>query len=161
MFSCQVVSNSLQRHELQQVRLPCLSLSPWVCSNSCPYLVSDTIQLSHPLLPPSLALNLSHHQGLFQWVSSLHQMAKVLELQLQHQSKPRIFRVDFIYYWLVWSSCYPRNSQEFSPAPQFESINPLVLALLYGPTLTSIHNYWKKHVFYFMDVCQQSDVSGF
>ena len=49
--------------------------------------VSDAIQLSHPLLSPSPpAFNLSQHQGLFQWVSSLHQVAKVLELQLQHHS---------------------------------------------------------------------------
>ena len=49
--------------------------------------VSDTIQLSHPLLSPSTpAFNLSQHQGLFQGVSSSHQVAKVLEFQLQHQS---------------------------------------------------------------------------
>ena len=49
--------------------------------------VHDTIQPSHPLSPPfPPALNLSQHQGLFQWVSSSHQVAKVLELQLQHQS---------------------------------------------------------------------------
>ena len=48
---------------------------------------SDVIQPSHPLFPPSpLALNLSQHQGLFKWDGSLHQVAKVLELQLQHQS---------------------------------------------------------------------------
>ena len=59
--------------------------------------VGDAIQPSHPLLPPSpLALNLSQHQGLFQWVSSSHQVAKVLELQLQHQSFQWIFRVDFL-----------------------------------------------------------------
>ena len=49
--------------------------------------VRDAIQPSHPLSPPSsLALNLSQHQGLFKWVSSLHQVGKVLEFQLQHQS---------------------------------------------------------------------------
>ena len=49
--------------------------------------VSDAIQPSHPLLSPSLpAFNLSQHQGLFKWVSSSYQMAKVLEFQLQHQS---------------------------------------------------------------------------
>ena len=49
--------------------------------------VDDAIQSSHPLSSPSPpALNLSQHQGLFQWVSSLHQVAKVLEFQLQHQS---------------------------------------------------------------------------
>ena len=59
--------------------------------------VGDAIQLTHPLPSPSPpAFNLSQHQGLFQWVSSLHQMAKVLEFQLQHQSFQWIFRTDFI-----------------------------------------------------------------
>ena len=49
--------------------------------------VGDAIQLSHPLSSPSPpALNLSQDQGLFKWVSSSHQVAKVLEFQLQHQS---------------------------------------------------------------------------
>ena len=58
--------------------------------------VSDAIQASHPLLFPSPACNLSQHQGLFQWVSSSHQVAKVLEFQLQHQSFQWIFMVDFL-----------------------------------------------------------------
>ena len=79
-----VLSDSLQPHGLQHARLPCPSLSPRVCSNSRPLVLSNHL---HPLLPPSpLALNLSQHQYLFQRVSSLYQVAKVLELQLQHQS---------------------------------------------------------------------------
>ena len=59
--------------------------------------VSDIIQSSHPLLPPSPpVLNLSQHEGLLQWVLSLHQVAKVWELQIQHQSFQWIFRVDFL-----------------------------------------------------------------
>ena len=58
--------------------------------------VNDTIQPSHPLSRSSFVFNLSQHQGLFQWVSSSHQMAKVLELQLQHQSFQWIFRVDLL-----------------------------------------------------------------
>ena len=59
--------------------------------------ISVGIQLSHPLSSPSPpAINLSHHQGLFQWVSSSHQVAKVLEPQLQHQSFQWIFRTDFL-----------------------------------------------------------------
>ena len=58
--------------------------------------VSDAIQASHPLLSPSPpAFNLSQHQVLFQWVSSSHQVAKVMEFQLQHQSFQWIFRTDF------------------------------------------------------------------
>ena len=59
--------------------------------------VSDAIQLSPPLLSPSPpAFNLSQHQGLFKWDSSMHQVLKVLELQLQHQSFQWIFRTDFL-----------------------------------------------------------------
>ena len=59
--------------------------------------VSDVIPPSHPLSSPSPpTFNLSQHQGLFQWISSSHQVAKVLELQLQHQSFQWIFRTDFL-----------------------------------------------------------------
>ena len=95
--------------------------------------VSDAIQPSHPLLSPCPpALNLSKHQGLFQWISSSHQVAKLWEFQLQHQSFQWTFRTDFLWDGLVWSPCSPRESQESSPAPQFESINSSTLSLLYG-----------------------------
>ena len=59
--------------------------------------VSDVIQQSHPLSSPSPpAFYPSQHQGLFQWVSSSHQVAKLLEFQLQHQSFQWIFRTDFL-----------------------------------------------------------------
>ena len=58
--------------------------------------VDDAIQPSHPLSSPSPpALNLFQYQGLFKWVSSSHQVAKVLEFQLQHQSFQWIFRTDY------------------------------------------------------------------
>ena len=63
--------------------------------------------------------------------------------------------------WLVWSLCCPRDSQESSPAPQLENISSLVLSLLYGLTLTSLHDYWKNCSFDCMDLCQQNDVSAF
>ena len=92
------------------------------------------------------------------WVSSSHQVAKVLELQLQHLSFQRIFRTDFLYDWLVWSLCSPRDSQESSPTPPFKSINSLVLSFLYGLTLTSIHDQWKSHSFDYMDLCYFSHI---
>ena len=59
--------------------------------------VGDAIQPSHPLSSPSPpAFNLSQHQGLFQWVSSSHQVTTELELQLRHQSFQWIFRTDFL-----------------------------------------------------------------
>ena len=58
----------------------------------------------------------------------------------------------------------PRDSKESSPTPQFESINSflfLSLSFLYGPTLTSTHDYWKNHSFDYTDLCWQTNVSGF
>ena len=95
--------------------------------------VGDAIQPSHPLLSPSPpTCSLSQHQGLFQWVSSLHQVAEILELQLQHQSFQWIFSVYILLDWLVWSPCSPRDSQESFPTSQFKSIKSSVLNFLYG-----------------------------
>ena len=58
--------------------------------------VSDAIQPSHPLSSPSPDFNLSQHQGLFKWVSSSHQVAKILEFQLQHQSFQWTPRTDLL-----------------------------------------------------------------
>ena len=108
------------------------------------YWVGDAIQPSHPLSFPSPpTFNLSQRQGLFQWVSSLHQVAKVLEFQLQHQSFQWIFSTDLLQDELVGSPCCTRDSQESSPTPRFKSINSLALSFLYSPTLTSTHDYWK------------------
>ena len=74
-------------------------------------------------------------------------------IQFQHQSFQWIFRVDFLYDWLVWSPCCSRDSQESSLAPQFESINSSALSLLFGPTLLSVHNYWKNHSSDYTDLC--------
>ena len=64
--------------------------------------ISDAIQPSHPLSSPAPpALNLSQHQGLFKWVSSPHQVAKVLEFQLQHQSFQWTLRTDFLPDFLI------------------------------------------------------------
>ena len=107
--------------------------------------VGDAIQPSHPLSSPyPPAPNLSQHQGLFQWVNSSHEVAKVLELQFYHHSLQRTLRAD-IQNGLVGSPCIPRDSFESSPTPQFKSINSLVLSFLHSPTLTSIHDHWKNH----------------
>ena len=90
--------------------------------------VADAIKASHAL-PSSFpfAFNLYQHQGLFQWVDSLYQVAKILELQLQHQSFQWKFRIDFLWDWLVWSPYCPRDPQESFPAPQLESISAVSL----------------------------------
>ena len=122
-------------HGLQHTRLPCPSPTPRACSNSCP-----SSQWCHPAISSSVipfSSCLQSFQGLFQWVSSYQQVAKVLELQ--HQTFQWVFRTDFLY-GLVGSPCSPRDSQESSPAPQFKSINSLAVSFLYGPTFTSTHD---------------------
>ena len=108
--------------------------------------VGDAIQPSHPLLSPSPpAPSPSQHQGLFQWVNSSHEVAKIVEFQPQHQSFQWTLRTGLLSDGLVGSPCSPRDSQKSSPTPQFKSINSSVLSFLYSPTLTSIHDYWKNH----------------
>ena len=150
------MSDSLRPHRLQHARLPCPS-SPEVCSNLCP--LSQWCNLpSHPLSslsPP--ALNLSEHQGLFQWVGSSHQVAKVLELQLQVlpmniQGWPPLGLTGWISLQSkglssVFSSTTVQNYQFFGTQPSLWSNS-------------HIHDYWKNHSFDCMDVCWQSDVSA-
>ena len=95
-FTHSVVSDSLRPNGLQHARPPCPEPTPGDYPNSCP-----SSRWYHPTIsssadPSSPALNLSQHQGLFQWVSSSHQVAKVLEFQLQHQSFQWTPRTDLL-----------------------------------------------------------------
>ena len=93
LFSLSVMLNSLRPHGLQHSGFPILRYLPEFAQTHVHW-VGDAIQPSHPLSSPSpLAFNLSQHQGLFQWISSSHQVAKVLELQ--HQFFQWIFKVYF------------------------------------------------------------------
>ena len=136
--------DSLRSHELQHTRPPCPSPTPRVHPNPGPLSQWWHPTISSSVVPFSSCLNLSQHQGLFKWVSSSHQVAKVLEFQLQHQSWCWTPRTDLLYDGLVGSPCSPRDSQESSSTPQFKSINSLALSFLYSPTLTSIHDHWKN-----------------
>ena len=123
--------------------------------------VSDAIQPSHSLLPPSpFAFNLFQHQGLF----LMSQVFKSDDQSTGTSASASILPMN-IQGWfplgLTDLISFLRDSQESSPALQFESINSLALSLLYGPTLTSVHDYWKNHSFDYTDLCWQSDVSAF
>ena len=162
LWNIQIINNWLAKLTRTLLISSVQSLSHvWLCNLSTPGLpvhhqlreftqthvhwIGDAIQPSHPLSSPSPpALNLSQHQGLFKWVRSLHQLAKVLEYQLQHQSYQWTPWTDLLWDGLVGSPCSPRDSQE-SSTPQFKSINSSVFSFLYSPTLTSIHDHWENH----------------
>ena len=108
--------------------------------------VQDAIQPTHPQsIPFSSCIQSFPASGSFLRVSSSHQVAKVLEFQLQHQFFQWIFRTDFLEDWLVGTPQSPKNSQEPLWTPHFKSIDSLGFSFLYSPSLTCIHDYWKNH----------------
>ena len=99
-FSLSVMSDSFDPRDCSTPGLP-VHYQLWELTQTHIHWVGDAIQPSHPLLSPfPPTLNPSQHQGLFQWVRSLHQVVKVLKFQLQHQSFQWIFRTDLRMNWL-------------------------------------------------------------
>ena len=136
--------DSLRPHGLQHAMRPCTSPAPIVCSNSCPLSWWCHPTISFSVAPFSSCLQSFPASEFFPRSWFFTSGGQILGLQLSHQSFQWIFRTDFLWDWLAWSSCSPRDSQESSPTPQFKSINSSMLCFLYGPTLTSIHDYWKN-----------------
>ena len=154
-FSCSAMSNSLQPHGLQHARPPCPSLTPRVLLKLMSIesvMTSNHLILCCPLLlTPSIFPNIR----VFSSESVLHiRWPKYWSFSFS-MSFQCIFRTDFLQDGLVGSPCSPRDSQDSSPTPQFKSITSLALSLLYGPTLTSIHDYWKNHSFDKTNLCWQ------
>ena len=146
-FSCSVVSDSLRPHELQHARPPCPSPTsevhpnPWPLRRWChPTISSSVIPFSS--CPQSFPASGSFQRS--QLFTSggqrigISASTSVLPMNTQDWSPSER---------TGWISLQSKDSQESSPAPQFESINSWVLSLLYGPTLTSLHDYWKYHSF--------------
>ena len=153
LYSHSVMSDSFKPHGLQHPRLPCPSLSPGACSNSCPSsqwchpnISSSVISFSSCLqsLPASVSFRMS-------WIfasgcQSFGVLASASVLSMNVQGWFPLGLTGLI-------SFYPRDSQESSPAPQFESINSSMLSLLYGPVLTSVHDYWKNYSLDYAELC--------
>ena len=146
--------------QLQHTRLPCLSLSLRVCSNSCPFsqwcylTISSSAALFFCLqsFPESKSFPVS---WLFTSGSqSIRASALASVLPVNMQGWFPLGLTGLI-------SLKLKGLSESSPVPQFESINSSALSLLYGPTTPSIHDYWKDHSFDCTDLCRQSDVSAF
>ena len=127
-FSHSVMSDSSQPHGLQHARLPCPAPTHGVYSNSC-----QLNQWCHPTISPLASpsppvFSLFQHQGLFQWVSSWHQVTKDLDLQLQPQSFHWIFRlISFRFTGLI--SLLPKGLSRVFSNTTVQNINSLVLNL--------------------------------
>ena len=161
MLSCSVMSDSLWPHELQHTKVPCPSLSPSVCSTSCPM-----SRCRHPTISSSVASFSPYPQffpasGSFSISQLFISCGQSIGASASASVLPMNNRVDFLEDGLLWSPCSPRDSQESTPTPRFKSMNSSVLSLLYGPTLTFIQNHWKNYTFDNTYLCQKSDISCF
>ena len=160
-FFLSVASDSLWPHELQHTRPPCPSPTPGVHSDSHP-----SSQWCHPVISSSVIPFSSCLQSLPASESfpvsqlfatgdqSIRVSASVSVLPMNFQDWFPLGLTGFI-------SMLSKGLSRVSPAPQFKSINSSAFSLLYGSTLTSVHDYWKNHSFDYTDNFQQSDVSAF
>ena len=158
-FSHSVMSNSLQPHGLQHARLPCPSSLPELAQTHVHW-VSDAIQPSHSLSSPfPPAFNLSQHQGLFQWVSSLHQVAKVLGLQFS--ISPSNEHPGLISFRMDWLDLLAVQGALKSLLQHHSSKASILWGSAFFITLTSIHDCWKNRRFHWTEFCWQSNISAF
>ena len=124
--------------------------------------VGDAIQTSHPLLltsPP--VLNLSHRQDLFQWVGSLHQVAKLFGASTSASFLPMSIQGWFPLGLTVLISLQSKELSRVFSSTTIQKHQFFSIQLLYGPTLTSLYDYWKNHRVDYSHLCEQSKVSVF
>ena len=149
------MSDCLRPHGLQHIRLPCPSLSPRVCWNS------RALSRGHPIILSSVTLFSSCTQpfpvsGSF----PISQLFTSGDQSIGASASLLLMSIQGYYHLGLTNLISLKDSQESSPAPQFKDINSPALSLLYGPTFTSLCDYWKKKtiVFAYMGLCQQNDV---
>ena len=142
---------TLQIHGLQHARLPCPSLSPWVCSNSYPLSRWCHLTISTSAAPFPFCFQSFSASGSFplSWLFALggqstgaSASASVFPLNIEGWFPLGFDWFDLLAVWRTLKS---------SPTPQFKGINSSALSLLYGPPLTSTHDYWKNHSFDYTD----------
>ena len=144
-FSHSVMSDSLQSHELQHARPPCITPTPGVPPNPRPSSWWCHPTISSSIVPFSSCPLSFPASGAFQ-MSQLFASRRQNTGVSASTSGPPMKTQDWSPLgWTGGSPCSPRDSQESSPTPQFKSINSSVLSLHYSPTLTSISDYWKNH----------------
>ena len=160
LFSHSVMLDSLRPHGLQHAKLPCPSLSPGVCSDSCP-----SSRWYHPTISSFTTHFSSCPQSFL--ASGSFPMSQLFSSggpSIAGSASASVFPMTIqgqLPLGLTGLISLQRDSQATSPTPQFKSIHSSALSLIYGPTLTSVCAYWKNHSFDYMDFCWQTDVSAF
>ena len=155
-----VVSDSLWPHGLQHARLPSPSPTPEACSNSCPSSLWCHPTISSSVFPFSSHLQSFPGSGSFPVSRLFASGGQSIGVSASTSVLPMNIQ-DWFPLGLTFWSCSPRDSQDSSPTPQLKRTISSVLSFVYGPTLTSIHDYGKNHSFDKMDIFWQSNVSAF
>ena len=139
--------------------LPCPSLSPRVCSNSCPL-----SWWCYPIIPSSVA-PFSYHPQSFPASRSFPRSQLFVSGGQRFGASASVLPKNIQGWFLLGLtfliSYLSKGLSRSSPAPQFKSVSSLALSLLYGPNLTYINDYWKNHGFDYTDLSCESDVSAF
>ena len=143
------------------------SLSPRVCSNSCPLSRWCCLITSSSATPFSFAFSLSQHEGLFQWVDPSHQVTKVLELQhspTNEYSRLIFIKIDWFVLFAIQGALKSRlKHHNLKASILWHSAFCMVrLSHTYmtTPTVISVHDYWKNYSFDYTKLCWQCDISA-
>ena len=144
-FSCSVMSDSLRPHGLQNARLPCQSPTPRVYSNSCPSSQWCHPTISSSVIPFSSCFQSLPASGSFLMSRLFASSAQSIGVSASASVLPMNIQNWFPLGLTDWISLQSRGLSRVFSNTQFKSINSSELSFLHGPTLTSIHAYWKNH----------------
>ena len=161
-FSLSVVSDSLRPHESQHARLPCPSPTPGIYPNSCPLSWWCHPITSFSVAPFSACLQSFPASESFPMSCLLASGGQYIGASALASVLPRNIQDWFPLGWTGLISLKSKGLSRVFSNTTVQSISSSVLSFLYGPTLTSIHDYWKNHSFDCQtDLCWQSNVSVF
>ena len=146
-FSCSVVFDSLQSHGLQHPRLPCPSPTPGACSNSCPLSRGCHPTITFSVISFFSCLQSFPASGSFQMSQFFSSGSQSIGVSASASVLPMNIQDWYPLGWTGLISLLSKGISRIFSTPQFKSINSSALSFLYGPSLTSIHDYWKNHSF--------------
>ena len=146
-FSCSVMSDSLRSRGLEHTRLPCPSLTPRACSNSCPLSRWCHPTISSSVIPFSSCLQSFPASGSFQMSPFFTSGGQSIRASASASVFPMTIQDWFPLGWTGWISLLFKELSRIFSNTTVQIISSLVLNFLYSPTLISIHDYWKNHNF--------------
>ena len=151
-FSRSVMSDSLQPHGLQHTRVCCSSPTPGAWANSCPSSWWFNPTFSSSVILFSFCLQSFPITGCFLMSLFFTSVGQSIGGSISALVLPMNIQDWFPLGWPGGSPCSPRHSQQTCPTPEFKTISCSSLTILYGATVTSIHDNWKNHSFDYTEI---------